>query len=128
MRNTVVLHYADRKIRKGTTDDFFPNKNAFHLTEQGSGETHEVSIYDLKAVYFVKSFEGNADYQERTDTELVGFGKKIKVTFKDGETQIGYTQGFSPGRGGFFVFPADPGSNNDRVYVVTAATEKVDFI
>jgi hypothetical protein len=32
---------------------------------------------------------------------------------------------WSPDREGFFIFPADPGSNNDRIYVVVAATNEV---
>jgi hypothetical protein len=128
MRNTVVLHYAGGDIRKGTIDDFFPNKSVFHFQEAATSTILEVSLSDLKAVYFVKDFAGRADYQEKDDTELVGFGKKIMVSFKDGETQIGYTQGFSPGRAGFFLFPADPESNNDRIFVATSATVKIDFL
>ena len=82
----------------------------------------------LKAVYFVKTYEGRPAYNERTDIERIGFGKKIKILFKDGETQIGYTQGYTPNRSGFIVFPADPESNNERIYVVTAATSKIEFI
>ena len=52
----------------------------------------------------------------------------IKVEFKDSETLIGYTSGYSPGRVGFFVFPADPEDNNEKVFVVTAATKDVSFL
>ena len=92
------------------------------------GEIQEVHLAGVKAVYFVKSFEGRAEYLERSDLERVGFGKKIRIQFKDGETQDGYTQGFSANRPGFFVFPCDPDCNNDRVFVVKAATDKVQFI
>jgi uncharacterized protein DUF6982 len=128
MLNTVVLHFVNGKIQKGTTDDFFPNKDLFHFCDKESGEIKPVHVNDLKAVFFVKCFEGDSVYQERTDIERVGFGKKIRVCFKDGETQVGYTQGFSPNRAGFFVFPADPESNNDRVFVINAATDTIQFI
>ena len=128
MLNKVVLHFSKGTIQKGTTDDFFPNKEMFHFKENGQGEIREIRLGDLKAVYFVKNFEGNPDYQERDDVTRVGFGKLIMVHFKDGETQVGYTQGFTPERTGFFVFPADPDSNNDRVFVLKAATDKVHFI
>ena len=128
MQNTVVLHYSNGTIQKGTTDDFFPNKDTFHFMEKDNGEVRKILISDLKAVYFVKFFEGNPTYQERDDVARVGFGKKIMVQFKDGETQVGYTQGFSPDRPGFFYFPTDPESNNERVFVVKAATDKVHFI
>lgn len=128
MQNTVVVHSTDGTIQKGVTNDFFPNKETFHLSEKETEEVREISLRGLKAVFFVKSFEGNPEYRERPDRERVGFGKKIEVRFRDGETLIGFTQGFSPNRTGFFVFPADPESNNDRVFVLNAATEEVRFL
>lgn len=128
MRNKVVVHFLSGEIIKGETNDFFPNKDFFHLTCQGSGGVKEIDLFELKAIYFVKSFEGNPDYDERHDEERVGFGKKIKVQFKDSETIVGYTQGFSPNRPGFFLFPADAKSNNERVFIVNAATEEIGFI
>jgi hypothetical protein len=126
--NKIIIRYADGKIISGTTQDFFPNKETFHVIDSNDRECHEVSIKNLKAVFFVKTFEGNAEYQDKDDIERSGFGRKIKVLFKDGETLVGYTQGFSPNRSGFILFPSDPDSNNDKVFVVTAATEQIDFI
>lgn len=128
MQNKIVIRYADGKIKKGTTEDFFPNKDIFHIKDNDNGEYREINIKDLKAVFFVKSFEGNSKYQERADSERVGLGRKIIVQFKDREKLVGYTQGFSRDRAGFIVFPSDPNSNNDKVFVVTAATDKVDFV
>jgi len=128
MHNMVVVHNLSGELTKGITNDFFPNKDFFHLKDNATGELLEIDIFDLKAIYFVKTFEGDSSYREKYDIERTGFGKKIKVHFKDGETLIGYTQGFSPNRSGFFVFPADPNSNNDRVFVVTVATDEIQFI
>lgn len=128
MQNTVVVHFPSGTLIKGVTYNFFPNKEKFHVTDKDSGDVLEVPIGELKAVFFVKSFEGDAAYQERTDVERAGFGKRIQVEFKDGETLLGYSHGFTPGRSGFFVFPADPQSNNDRIFVITAATKAVRFL
>lgn len=128
MSNKVVVHFLDGEITKGETGDFFPNKSSFHLKEQNSGETKQVEIQNLKAVYFVQSLSGNSSFDEKSDVERTGFGRKIQVNFKDGEIQYGYTQGYSPNRSGFFVSPCDPDSNNLRVFVVTGATEKIQFI
>jgi len=128
MRNKVVAHFLSGELLKGETNDFFPNKDFFHLTCQASGDVLEIDLFELKAIYFVKTFEGNPDYNENHDAERVGFGKKIKVQFKDSETIIGYTQGFSPNRPGFFLFPVDAKSNNDRIFIVNAATEEIGFI
>jgi hypothetical protein len=50
------------------------------------------------------------------------------VVFKDSEVILGTTQGYQPGRPGFFIFPADPRSNNERVYVVSSATQEISFV
>jgi hypothetical protein len=47
------------------------------------------------------------------------------VRFKDGELLCGYSLTFSADREGFFMFPADPRSNNIRIYVMTASTAEV---
>lgn len=121
----VVAHFNSGKIVKGSTQDFFPNRPLFHL-QTTDGTSLEVRCRDLKALFFVKELEGN---QARRD--LRGFiqspaenshGKKLAVRFKDGELMCGYSLSYSPDREGFFVFPADPGSNNLRVYVLTSAT------
>jgi hypothetical protein len=128
MQNKIIVRFTDGKILKGTTADLFPNKAVFHLQEMESGTLQEIDIHHLKAVYFVKSFEGDPGYQEKDDIERVGLGRKIKVHFKDGETLVGYTQGYSPNRDIFIVFPSDPDSNNEKVFVVTQATSKVCFV
>jgi hypothetical protein len=128
MQNTVVVHFPGGTLLKGVTNNFFPNKDRFHLTDNDTGEVREIPLTGLKAVFFVKGFEGDPSYWERTDMERTGLGKKIQVDFKDGEILVGYSQGFTPNRPGFFVFPADPESNNDRIFVFTAATKAVCFL
>jgi hypothetical protein len=128
MKNTVVLHFVGGILKKGTTDDFFPNKDSFHFRQNEGDEVQVVKRDELKAVFFVKTFEGNPGYEERDDLDRAGFGRKIKVKYKDGETQIGYTQGYQENRPGFFVFPCDPDSNNDRIFVISSQTDSVEFL
>lgn len=128
MLNKIIIRYLDGKIKKGTTEDFFPNKTFFHLRDKDNDEYIKISIEDLKAVFFVKSYEGDNAYDENKEFERFGLGKKIKVRFKDGEMLIGYTQGFSRERVGFILFPADPDCNNEKVFVVTAATDNIGFV
>jgi hypothetical protein len=128
MKNQVVAHFADGRLVKGWAVDFFPNKPSFHLEKEGSGETVDVTVSELKGVFFVKTFEGNPGVAKRMDVERAGMGKKIQVDFADGETIIGYTSGYTPTRAGFFVFPVDPKDNNDKVFVVTASTTAVNFV
>jgi hypothetical protein len=124
----MVVHFMDGSIRKGFATDFDKGVEKFHLKDKDTQEPHEVEITRLKAIFFVKDFVGNPDYQERHDFDRAGLGKKIRVRFKDGEMIVGYTTGYSPERPRFFLFPADPHSNNERIFVVTSATTDVEFL
>jgi len=133
MQNKVVVRYLDGRILKGFTTNFMPNKDTFHLTpsdEKLGVQAQTVNIKDCKAVFFVKDFTGKSDYQDKKEfpARATAGGRKIKVVFKDQEILIGTTQGYQPGRPGFFLFPADPESNIDRCYVVAASTLAVAFI
>ena len=125
--NKVVVRFKDGSIMKGKTNDFFPNKTSFHL-ETLNGETQQIQVEQLKAFFLVRDFEGNKTYDEDYKDEISGTGRKIMVTFSDGESIIGYTLGYSPDRQGFFMTPADLNSNNQRIFVVKSASEKIEFI
>jgi hypothetical protein len=129
----IVVRYADGRVAKGFTQDFFPNKFRFHLfpKKNGSvGESTEIQLRDLKAVFFVKDFDGNAEYNEQKQYEPGArpTGRIVQVTFNDGEVLVGSTFGYDANRPGFFFFPADPRSNNLRVYAVTRAVRIVRYI
>ena len=127
--NRVVAHLLGGKLIKGTTQDFFPNRPVFHVLPVDGGAPVEIRAKLLKAVFFVKEYSGN-----QTRRDLRGFlaapgettqGKKLAVRFKDGELLCGYSLSYSPDRDGFFMFPSDAGTNNLRVYVITAAAAEI---
>ena len=131
--NKVVARFADGRILKGRTADFFPNKDLFHVSDEAAKDGDnplEVNTQDLKALYFVKDFEGNPQHREGNlfDPSHPVAGRQIKVVFKDGEVLLGTTMGYQPKRPGFFVVPSDASSNNERCYIVTAATQEVSFL
>jgi hypothetical protein len=131
--NKVVARFADGRILKGITADFFQNKEIFHLRPASAPESEkpmEVNIKDLKALFFVRDFSGKPQHVEKKefDPGQPTPGKKIRVTFKDGESLVGTTTGYQPGRPGFFLVPADSGSNTERCFVISAATRNVSFI
>jgi hypothetical protein len=133
VQNKIVVRYQGGNVSKGYTNDFMPNKNVFHLVTldaPAGSKPVEVYVSGLKAVFFVKNFDGDKQYVDKKsfDTAKPVVGRKIKVVFIDGEELIGTTQGYQPGRPGFFVFPADPRSNLERVFVFSAATREVSFI
>jgi hypothetical protein len=128
----VIVRYSDGKLIRGFTQDFFPNKERFHLipADNPSGGAIEVSMKDLKAIFMVRDFIGHSLYKERKkyiEGEKPS-GKKVEVTFIDGEVLVGSTLGYDPKRQGFFIFPADPKSNNIRVYVVSSVVKKVRYL
>jgi hypothetical protein len=128
----VVARFSDGRLIKGFTDDFFPNKDRFHVVpaDNHSGQAIEVSTKDLKAIFLVRDFIGDSLYNERKNY-IEGekpSGKKVEVTFADGEVLVGSTLGYDARRQGFFIFPADPKSNNIRVYAICAAVEKVRYL
>jgi hypothetical protein len=131
-RNRIVVHYRDGRILKGYTHDLHSTVEMFHLTsalDAGRGQVHEVQVADLRAIFFVKTFEGDRYYSEKKKYNEVDSSKlqgmKIKVTFGDGEVIRGVTLGYNKKKKGFFVIPVDSQSNNDRIFVLADALESV---
>lgn len=131
--NRIVARYQDGRVLKGFTNDFLPGKDHFHLSDEAhpsGAKTLDVRVGELKALFFVKTFEGDPSHQELADASAVkvGQGRRIRVVFNDGETIVGTTQGYDRSRPGFFVVPVDTHSNNERCFVVAAATKEVSFL
>lgn len=131
--NRIVAHFLDGQILKGFTNDFLPARDHFHLVGEGEPagtKPREIKVADLKALFFVKSFEGDPQHKDLADASAsrAGQGRRIRVVFRDGETLVGTTQGYDRSRPGFFVVPVDPGSNNERCFVVAAATREVSLL
>ena len=130
--NKIVARFRDGRMVKGSTSDFVPAKEFFHVAELPAGTKPTlVHVKDLKAIFFVKDFAGRPDYTPRNEFEgdKTPPGRKIKVVFSDGEVIVGTTQGYQPGRPGFFMVPADQADNNiERCYVVSASTTEITLL
>ena len=126
----VVVKYLNGKIIKGFIQNFAPNKDSFHLipADRSPGGSIQVFVKHLKAIFVVRDFIGNPQYAERkkyVEGENPS-GLKLEVTFADGEVIVGSTLlGYDPKRQGNFIVPADPNSNNIRVFVVSSAVKSV---
>ena len=126
----VVARFADGRVLKGTTHDFAPNRPKFYLCLEGdlSAKPLEVQINTLKAVFFVRSWKGDPRRVDDNSFDgATGQGRRILVTFIDGEIIAGYTNGRSAANPGFFLIPVDPTANNTRVFVVNKAVKKVEW-
>ncbi len=129
--NKVVVACRDGRRLKGFVYSFSPLKDSFQLLPEENplqARGTKVETRDLKAIFFVKDFLGNREYQECAPADPPMHGRKIEVTFRDGEKIAGKTEGYSPQKLGFFMFPADPSSNNVRIFVVNLNTSQVKFV
>ena len=129
MNNRMVAHFVNGTLLKGQTWDFAPSRDTFHLTMTAGGRHIPVSLKDLKAIFFVRDFEGDSNYIRKWNLDCdSSAGKKLMVTFSDGEILFGTTQGYHPEHTGFFLYPADPESNNLRVFIINGAVESVEEV
>lgn len=126
--NQVVAHYLDGRLIKGTSLDVAPTKPTCHVRTADQGGV-EVTLADLKALYFVRTPEGDAAHQYATtpvpgDPRLAG-SHRILLTFKDGEKMAVLANRYPPVGDYFFVLPVDGSGNTIRVLVNRAAVEEI---
>ena len=105
---------------KGMSLDVAPERATCHI-KTSAGEMVEVVLKDLKALFFVKSLEGNKAHVEgdqiaASDPRMRG-ARLVEVRFQDGERVVGLVMRYPPNKPFFFVVPVDPRSNNLRILV-----------
>lgn len=125
----VVVRYRDGRLLKGFSRDFLASRGVVEVCPSPNAppETRvTVPFGQLKAVFFVRDLDGDANAAARTSATNV-HGRKVAVTFVDGEELTGVTLTYQPAGVGFFVQPLDEQSNNTRVFVVSQAIRHVRF-
>jgi hypothetical protein len=120
MSNKVVARFRDGRVIKGISLDVDPAKPVFHL-RPAQGAAMEIKLTDLKALFFVRSLEGNPTHKEARalapgDARSRG-STLVTLRFADGEAIIGLTIRFPPNKPYFFVVPVDTKSNNIRILI-----------
>jgi hypothetical protein len=89
------------------------------------GEPLPVDLHKLKAVFFVRDFEGDRDYMEEKslhhDPDRPGL--RVRLRFEDNESLEGVAENSLElvTNVGFFFWPSDANSNNRLIYVVKSA-------
>jgi hypothetical protein len=127
--NKIVVHDKVGNILKGTTADFLPKRPLFHLALGGmrGEEVKKIVVDHLKAIFFVRDFSGNKEYQEMTGhPDRLVSGKKIRATFKDGEVISGHAHSINMDQPGIFLVPADQKSNNERVFIIFSSLRQLE--
>lgn len=86
-----------------------------------SNTVEEISIKDVKAIFYVHSFDGDARHKELSfyGNSPIVHGIWMRIQFLDGEIVEGIVHNsirylVDPG---FFLLPSDPGNNNKLIYV-----------
>ena len=134
----VILRFINGKMLKGFIKDLKLTEETLFIEDESNHQL-KVRLKELKAIFFVKRFEGNPGYQERKN--FAGSrqnAKRVFLKFKDGESMIGYIEDQLPWKMGFFlesirdkgfyVVPVDEKSNNIRILVVTSAVKDATSI
>ena len=125
----IVAAMLNGKRMKGFTLDFsalrdkcrvFPSANA------PASQSQEIDLREAKAVFFVKEFEGMQGREAQPTSP--GHGRKIEVTFLDGERLEGTTEGYNPQKLGFFMVPSDPSGNILRTFVINANVKRARWL
>jgi hypothetical protein len=130
-RNKAVVAFLDVRRLKGYIYNFSAQRDRFRLffeqdTLQRDGT--DVQMKDLKAIFFAKDFVGNSEYTESQILTSQNGCRKAEVTFRDREKLVGTTDAHNTQKIGFFLVPADPRSNNLRVFVITKNTAQIRWI
>ena len=117
----MVVRYADGRVLKGYAD-FDPEQPFLRLVPLGDPDAEgvKIALTELKAVFFVRSFDGDPGRDESKDLYQARppDTRKVSVRFRDGEELVGHTRQLDRYRSGLFFTPLDPRSNNLRVFAV----------
>jgi hypothetical protein len=127
----VVVRYIDGQLLHGYSNDFYPDRPFIQFSPTigcSASERMLIPIGRLKAVFFVKDLQGDSNRLDRQTFDHRPRGRKIQVTFRDGEVLTGSTLSYKPDGQGFFVIPASTRANNIRVYVVATAIKHLRFV
>ncbi len=127
----VVARFKASKLVKGYLKSFSDDSGAVIVEDTKSRAEHSIPVEDLKAVFFVKSFEGSSLYRERKIYGIrENIGRKVYLKFYDGESLVGFLEEKvppekilnltkpDPNTKGFYMIPVDADCNNNRVFAV----------
>ena len=126
MKDKIVVRFKDKTLLKGEITQFFPYYGVFKL-ELLNGRALTVDIDKIKAIFFVKSFEGDKKYTYKYEDDLSWAGDKILLKFNDGEKIVGYTTQLNDSSFGFFITPADVKGNNEYIFASKSSIESMAF-
>lgn len=126
-KHKLVVHFLDGRILKGTTYKLDPQSTGFYLIPFGHSVVKEevfVKFADVKAVFYVKDFEG-LPMIEKGMEEYIPEGHEITVEFVDGEVIKGFALAYSESSDTFYIDISDPDDNSYVVLVNRSAVNDI---
>jgi len=138
-KEKLVAHFKDGAVSRGYSRDFRPDAEIFHLESRDAeiASSRKIHLDQLKALFQVKTWGSRGKRHDRRKEfppepgpEIVGLGSAARtiIEFYDGEEIWGYSQGYRSDAPGFFLIPADPQTNNERIFVVTSSLANIQFL
>jgi hypothetical protein len=124
----LVVRYADGRLLKGYGREFTASSGSVQVWPTPQSPVSEritVPLSYVKAVFFVRDFAGDPSYVECATEDALQRGRRVEVTFLDGETLVGTTLNYTENGVGFFIHPVDPRSNNARIFIASSAIRQV---
>ena len=129
--NKIVARYKDGRTVKGTSLDIDPARPSCHVRTP-EGKTAEVQLKDLKALFFVRSLEGDSTHDEKRTPEPDDLRSRgstlVRMAFADGEEMVGLTIRYPPDKPFFYILPVDSKSNNVRMLVNREAVVSMEAV
>ncbi len=132
----VVARFNNGIVLKGYAKNFSIDCDSFVLDETGSGKAHHIALAELKALFFIKTFEGNSKHRDKKIFSAGGKkGSKVYIKFLDEESLVGFVDGEIPWEKGYFLskegskakgfylVPVDDCCNNVKVFVVASSVQ-----
>ena len=99
--------------------------------------SQEIRLDDLKALFHVKTW-GRKDKHRGAQPGFPAAQEaarppdptsvKTVLEFYDGEKIFGYSLDYDPNRKGFYLHPADPRDNNQKIFVLTSSLVNIQFL
>lgn len=135
----LVAHFKDGAVSRGFSRDFRPDAEVFHLVSSDGDITssRKIHIDQLKALFHVKTWGTSGRRSERRkefpsdaapEAVTPGIAPRTIVEFYDGEEIWGYSQGYRAEGPGFYLVPADPQDNNEKIFVVNSSLVNIQFL
>ena len=116
----VVVHYRGGVTVRGRLR-FFEGVRSSVTAEDLAGHPLTIPFDEIKAIFFVKEYEGSDEEHQAARPEVAGpdreRGQPVAVRFPDGEVIEGSVSPFPPTGLGFYLTPRGRHGNNRAIFV-----------